>query len=68
MKVNPAQFVKAREDQLLSVLTLANKAELSVKVIKHLEEGKPVRLVSIRKVITALGLTLDEALEKKLIE
>jgi ribosome-binding protein aMBF1 (putative translation factor) len=68
MKVNATLFIKTREDQLLSVLALANKAELSPKVIKRLEEGKPVRLISIRKVLAGLGLSLADAKSMNLIE
>jgi predicted transcriptional regulator len=68
MKVNPEAFRKARENQLVSVLGLAKKAEVSGKVIRNLELGKTIRLESIRKIIQALGFTIDEAREKRLVE
>jgi predicted transcriptional regulator len=68
MKVNPEAFRKARENQLVSVLGLAKKAEVSGKVIRNLELGKTIRLESIRKIIQALGYTIEEAREKRLVE
>ncbi|MDR2454977.1 MAG: helix-turn-helix domain-containing protein [Deltaproteobacteria bacterium] len=68
MKVNPEAFRKARENQLVSVLGLAKKAEVSGKVIRNLELGKTIRLESIRKIIQALGFTIEEAREKRLVE
>lgn len=68
MKVNPEAFRKARENQLVSVLGLAKKAEVSGKVIRNLELGKTIRLESIRKIIQALGFTIEEARERRLVE
>jgi predicted transcriptional regulator len=68
MKVNPEAFRKARENQLVSVLGLAKKAEVSGKVIRNLELGKTIRLESIRKIIQALGYTIEEARERRLVE
>ncbi|MDR0354953.1 MAG: helix-turn-helix domain-containing protein [Deltaproteobacteria bacterium] len=68
MRVNAEAFRRARENQLISVLGLAKKAEVSGKVIRNLELGKTTRLESIRKIISALGFTLEEAREKRLVE
>jgi predicted transcriptional regulator len=68
MKVNADAFRRTRENQLISVLGLAKKAEVSGKVIRNLELGKTTRLESIRKIIHALGYTLEEAREKRLVE
>ncbi|MDR1109860.1 MAG: helix-turn-helix domain-containing protein [Deltaproteobacteria bacterium] len=68
MRVNAEAFRRARENQLISVLGLAKKAEVSGKVIRNLELGKTTRLESIRKIINALGYTLEEAREKRLVE
>jgi predicted transcriptional regulator len=67
MIINGEAFRKTREGQLLSANELGKKAEVSPAVVKNLELGKSRRLESIRKVITALGLTIDEARERRLI-
>ncbi|MDR1657465.1 MAG: helix-turn-helix domain-containing protein [Deltaproteobacteria bacterium] len=68
MKVNGAAFKKARESLLLGTNHLAKVADLSPSCIKNLENGGNLRLGSIRKVIAALGLTIEDAYDKKLIE
>jgi transcriptional regulator with XRE-family HTH domain len=67
MKINGTAFVKARESHLLGVLELANKADVTFKTLSRIEKGQSVKLVSLRKVIKALGLTVDEALAKRMI-
>ncbi|MDR1052005.1 MAG: helix-turn-helix domain-containing protein [Deltaproteobacteria bacterium] len=68
MKINGSAFVKAREAHLLGVLELANKADVTFKTLSRVEKGQSVKLVSIRKIIKALGLTIEEALAKRMIE
>jgi transcriptional regulator with XRE-family HTH domain len=67
MKINGTAFVKARESHLLGVLELANKADVTFKTLSRIEKGQSVKLVSLRKVIKALGLTVEEALAKRMI-
>jgi transcriptional regulator with XRE-family HTH domain len=67
MKINGNAFVKARESHLLGVLELANKADVTFKTLSRVEKGQSVKLVSLRKVIKALGLTIEEALDKRMI-
>ena len=53
--------VKAiRESRLLSKAELARKAGVSSLTIDRVERGEPCRLETMRKVILALGFTLDE--------
>jgi DNA-binding phage protein len=68
MKINCDAFKKLRESKLLGVYNLAKQADVSPSIVKSLEEGGRPRLESIRKVIVALGLTVEEAYQKKLIE
>ena len=49
-----------RESRLLSKAELARKAGVSSLTIDRLERGEPCRLETMRKVILALGFTLDE--------
>ncbi|MDR1546830.1 MAG: helix-turn-helix transcriptional regulator [Deltaproteobacteria bacterium] len=67
MIINGPAFKKARESRLLSITELGKKAEVSATVIKNLELGKARRLESIRKVIAAFELTIDEARAQRLI-
>jgi transcriptional regulator with XRE-family HTH domain len=67
MKINGSAFVKARESHLLGVLELANKADVTFKTLSRVEKGQSVKLVSLRKVISALGLTIEEALAQRMI-
>lgn len=67
MKIDGNAFVKARESHLLGVLELANKADVTFKTLSRVEKGQSVKYVSLRKVIKALGLTIDEALAKRMV-
>lgn len=49
-----------RESRLLSKAELARKAGVSSLTIDRVERGEPCRLETMRKVILALGFTLDE--------
>ena len=56
-----ANKVKAiRESRLLSKAELARKAGVSSLTIDRVERGEPCRLETMRKIILALGFTLDE--------
>ena len=53
--------VKAiRESRLLSKAELARKAGVSSLTIDRVERGDSCRLETMRKIIIALGFTLDE--------
>ena len=67
MKINGPAFVKARESHLLGVLELANKAAVTFKTLSRVEKGQSVKQVSLRKVIKAFGLTIDEAFAKRMV-
>jgi DNA-binding XRE family transcriptional regulator len=49
-----------RESRLLSKAELARKAGVSSLTIDRVERGEPCRLETMRKIILALGFTLDE--------
>jgi DNA-binding XRE family transcriptional regulator len=51
---------KIRESKLLSKAELARKANVSSLTIDRVERGEPCRLETMRKIILALGYTLDE--------
>jgi len=51
---------KIREARLLSKAELARKAGVSSLTIDRVEKGEPCRLETMRKIILALGYTLDE--------
>ena len=49
-----------RESLLMSKTELARKAGVSPITIDRIERGTPCRLETMRKIILALGLTLDQ--------
>ncbi|MDR3134506.1 MAG: helix-turn-helix domain-containing protein [Deltaproteobacteria bacterium] len=68
MKVNGDAFREARLNKLMSKLHLASSSGVSPNIIKNIEQGKPARPDLIRKVVLALGLTVEEAFEKKMVK
>ena len=59
--MKPKNKVKAiRESKLLSKAELARKANVSSLTIDRVERGEPCRLETMRKIILALGYSLDE--------
>jgi DNA-binding XRE family transcriptional regulator len=59
MKINNNVKV-LREAKLLSKAELARKAHVSSLTIDRVERGEPCRLETMRKIILALGYTLDD--------
>lgn len=51
---------KLREQRLLSKAELARKAGLSALTIDRVESGMPCRMDTKRKIILALGLTVED--------
>lgn len=51
---------KIRESRLMSKAELARKAGVSSLTIDRVEKGEPCRLVTMRKIILALGYSLEE--------
>lgn len=51
---------KLREDRLLSKAELARKAGVSALTIDRVESGMPCRMDTKRKIILALGMTIEE--------
>lgn len=49
-----------REARLMSKSELAKAADLSIPTIDRVEKGYPCRMETKRKIIKALGLSLDE--------
>ena len=49
-----------REARLMSKAELAKAADLSIPTIDRVEKGYPCRMETKRKIIRALGLSLDE--------
>lgn len=59
--MKPKNKVKLiRESLLLSKAELARKAGVSSLTVDRVERGEPCRLETMRKIILALGFTLDE--------
>ena len=54
------QVKKIRESLLMSKAELARKAGISPLTIDRIESGAPCRLSTMRKVILALGLRLED--------
>lgn len=51
---------RLREDRLLSKAELARKAGISTLTIDRIEAGMPCRMDTKRKIILALGMTVNE--------
>jgi DNA-binding XRE family transcriptional regulator len=51
---------KIREAKLLSKSELARKASVSVLTVGRIERGEECRMETMRKIILALGYTLEE--------
>jgi transcriptional regulator with XRE-family HTH domain len=68
MLVNGDAFREARMSKLMSKLRLASNSGVSPNIIKNIELGKPARPDLIRKVVLALGMTVEEAFEKKMVK
>jgi DNA-binding XRE family transcriptional regulator len=51
---------RLREDRLLSKAELARKAGVSALTIDRIENGMPCRMDTKRKIILALGMTIEE--------
>ncbi len=49
-----------REEMMISKAELARKADLSIPTIDRVEKGYPCRMDTKRKIIIALGLSLNE--------
>jgi DNA-binding XRE family transcriptional regulator len=59
--MSPKNSVKSiRESRLLSKAELARKAGVSSLTIDRVERGETCRLETMRKIILALGYSLDE--------
>lgn len=59
MKIN--NKVKAiRESRLMSKSELARKAAISVLTVARIERGEECRMETMRKIILALGYSLEE--------
>lgn len=54
------QVKKIRESLLMSKAELARKAGVSPLTVDRIEKGEACRLATMRKIILALGLNLDD--------
>jgi predicted transcriptional regulator len=68
MKINGKAFKDARESLMMSVTEVAKKALVSGAVIRKLEDSQPARPELVRRVIEALGKSVDEARERGYFE
>ncbi|MDR2300564.1 MAG: helix-turn-helix domain-containing protein [Deltaproteobacteria bacterium] len=67
MIINGEAFREARLNKLMSKLNLASSSGVSPNIIKNIELGKSARPDLVRKVVLALGLTVEEAFDKKMV-
>ena len=59
--MNPINRVKLiRESRLMSKSELARKAGVSVLTVNRIERGEKCRMETMRKIILALGFTLED--------
>jgi DNA-binding XRE family transcriptional regulator len=61
--MNSNRLKKIRESLLISKAELSRKAKLSPITITRIENGKPCRMATKRKILLALGLKLSEKKE-----
>jgi transcriptional regulator with XRE-family HTH domain len=64
MFINTEHLIRYRESRLLSRYELARKAGLSPSSVYRIENGLEVSTSTQRKVIVALGLTMETAVAK----
>ena len=58
--MNTNSVKEIRESFLISKAELAKMANISVLTLTRIEHGKPCRLETKRKILTALGLKLSD--------
>jgi DNA-binding XRE family transcriptional regulator len=58
--LKPNNVRNIRESKLMSKSELAKAADLSIPTIDRVEKGHACRMETKRKIIKALGMTLDE--------
>lgn len=62
--MNPINRVKLiRESRLMSKSELARKAGISVLTVNRIERGEKCRMETMRKIILALGYSLEDKSE-----
>ncbi|MDR1578605.1 MAG: helix-turn-helix domain-containing protein [Deltaproteobacteria bacterium] len=60
MKHSKISFKEIREKQMISVAELARKAGVSTQTITRIESGGTCRMDTMRKIILALGYTVED--------
>jgi DNA-binding XRE family transcriptional regulator len=60
----PNNIIKIREEKLLSTTDLARKVGLAPTTIRRIEKGGICRIETKRKILAALGLSIED---KKLV-
>ncbi|TNE51366.1 MAG: helix-turn-helix domain-containing protein [Deltaproteobacteria bacterium] len=55
-----SELQKRREALLMSRADLAHKSGISIQTIMRIEEGKPCRMSTRKKLLLALGLTVHD--------
>jgi DNA-binding XRE family transcriptional regulator len=58
--MNTNSLKEIRESFLISKAELARMADLSVETLTRIEQGKPCRIETKRKILFALGLKLSD--------
>ena len=51
---------KMREEKMLSKTELARLAGISLLTLNRIEEGKDCRMATMRKILLALGLSIEQ--------
>jgi DNA-binding XRE family transcriptional regulator len=59
-KQNKTKLKIFREDKLISKSELAKKADISPITLERIEQGQACRIETKRKIIMALGLTIEQ--------
>lgn len=68
LRPNRQKFKKIRVMRLMSVSRLAKTCGLSKETVRRFEQGRPMQLHTIRKLIKGLEMTIEEAFKLGLLE
>ena len=67
LKINPSGLAKERMRRVLTTSELSRLSSLSPLTVRRVEQGFPARPETIRSIIAAMDLTIEDGLKKGII-
>lgn len=64
LKINPSGLAKERKRLVLTTSELSRMSSLSPLTVRRVEQGFPARPETIRSIIAAMDLTIEDGLRK----